>query len=106
MLFSLTSYNFQKIKFRGKGYYLYKNLRNTITPQFGYSHRIYIYSYFTKVIFLSKTKIIIFGLNKDDILSPSLYIRSKRRINIFTGRGVRFSSQIVYKKTGKVSLYR
>jgi hypothetical protein len=29
-----------------------------------------------------------------------------RRMNIFTGRGVRFAKQIVYKKTGKVSAYR
>ena len=27
-----------------------------------------------------------------------------RSINIFTGRGVRFSRQIIYKKTGKVSI--
>jgi hypothetical protein len=26
--------------------------------------------------------------------------------NIFTGRGVRFARQIIYKKTGKVSSYR
>ena len=36
--------NFKKLKFKGKGYYIYKNSRNTIAPQFGYSHRIYIYS--------------------------------------------------------------
>jgi hypothetical protein len=29
-----------------------------------------------------------------------------RPINIFTGRGVRFSRQIIYKKVGKVSSYR
>ena len=35
---------YKKIKFKGKGYYVYKDYRNTIAPQFGYSHRIYIYS--------------------------------------------------------------
>jgi ribosomal protein L6P/L9E len=101
-----TSFSFKKIKFRGKGYYLYKNMRNTITPQFGYSHRIYIYLYFTRVIFLSKTKVLLFGLNKDDLSLSTLAIKDKRKINIFTLRGVRFARQVIYKKTGKVSQYR
>jgi ribosomal protein L6P/L9E len=105
MLFFQT-FSFVKIKFRGKGYYLYKNKRNTITPQFGYSHRIYIYAYFNIVKFLTKTKILIFGFSKKDILESGYDLKSKRPINIFTGRGVRFAKQIIYKKTGKVSAYR
>lgn len=101
-----TSFLFFKVKFKGKGYYIYKNARNTIAPQFGYSHRIYIYSFFNIVKFLTKTKILIFGFSKNDILKSSNNIKTKRPINIFTGRGVRFSKQIVYKKTGKVSMYR
>ena len=106
LLFLFSSFAFQKIKFKGKGYYIYKNVRNTITPQFGFSHRIYIYAFFNKVNFLSKTKVIIFGLVKSDIISTAYSIKYKRPINIFTGRGVRFNSQVVYKKTGKVSSYR
>jgi len=97
---------FKKLKFRGKGYYIYKNRRNTITPQFGYAHRIYVYSYFNIVRFLSKIKVFIFGLLKADVILASSEIRSKRPINIFTGRGVRFSRQVIYKKVGKVSSYR
>lgn len=97
---------FQKIKFKGKGYYLFKNRRNTITPQFGFSHRIYVYSYSVVVKFLTKTKVFLFGLSKQDLLSSSYSIKAMRPINIFTGRGVRFSKQLVYKKTGKVSSYR
>lgn len=106
VLSTLTSFFFYKIKFKGKGYYLYKNLRNTITPQFGYSHRIYFYSFFLKTTFLTKTKIFFFGFNKLDLLKTIINLKSKRTINIFTGRGVRFARQIVYKKTGKVSSYR
>ena len=106
LLFLFTSFFFKKIKFRGKGYYLYKNSRNTITPQFGYSHRIYFYSYFIRGIFLTKTKVLFFGFNKYDVLYTPLTIRSKRFINVFTGRGVRFSDQVIYKKSGKISLYR
>ena len=98
--------SFKKIKFRGKGYYIYKNARNTIAPQFGYSHRLYIYSYFNKVKFIGKTIIILFGLVKNDLVSAGIDLKSKRSINIFTGRGVRFSRQVVYKKQGKVSSYR
>lgn len=105
-LVSFTKPSFVKLKFKGKGYYIYKNNRNTIAPQFGYSHRVYIYSYFTSVKFLGKTKVMVFGFNKTDILSSSLLIKSKRPINIFTGRGVRFSRQVIYKKQGKVSSYR
>lgn len=106
ILYYFTSFLFYKIKFKGKGYYIYKNKRNTITPQFGYSHRIYVYSYFNIVKFLTKTKILLFGFSKKDLVSTSNLLKSKRPINIFTGRGVRFSKQIVYKKTGKVSMYR
>lgn len=104
--YALTRPVFKKIKFKGKGYYIYKNLRGTITPQFGYSHRLYVYSFFTSVKFLSKTTVFIFGLLKRDIDSVGLAVKNLRPINIFTGRGVRFSKQIVYKKVGKVSSYR
>jgi len=98
--------SFSKIKFKGKGYYIYKNKRNTITPQFGYAHRLYLYSYFVSVRFLSKTSIFLFGFLKSDLVKVGLGIKAMRPINIFTGRGVRFSRQIIYKKVGKVSSYR
>lgn len=95
-----------KLKFKGKGYYLYKNKRGTITPQFGYSHRLYTYSFFVRVKFLSKTSIILFGFIKEDLKTVGFKIKNMRPINIFTGRGVRFNKQIIYKKVGKVSSYR
>ena len=106
IIFLFTSFFFVKIKFRGKGYYIYKNKRNTIAPQFGYAHRIYIYSFFNYVKFLTKTKVIIFGFSKKDIVTNAFNIKRQRPINIFTGKGVRFSKQVIYKKTGKVSAYR
>jgi ribosomal protein L6P/L9E len=85
---------------------MYKNLRNTIAPQFGYAHRVYVYAQATSVKFLSKTKIILFGLSKTDILLASYQLKRVKPVNIFTGRGVRFARQILYRKTGKVSSYR
>ena len=97
---------FLKLKFKGKGYYLYKNKRGTVTPQFGYSHRLYMYSYFVRIKFLSKTSVILFGFIKNDLLTVGMNLKKMRPINIFTGRGVRFNKQTIYKKVGKVSSYR
>ena len=106
IFYSFSKVFFLKLKFKGKGYYIYKNFRNTITSQFGHSHRIYIYSVFTSVKFLTKTTVFLFGSSKKDILTIGYSIQKIKPINIFTGRGVRFSKQVIYKKTGKVSSYR
>lgn len=111
-MYALKFYNalikpvFIKLKFKGKGYYIYKNYRNTITPQFGYSHRLYLYSFSVYVKFLNKTTLVCFGLNQNNVNSTSKKLFSWRPINIFTSRGVRFSKQIFYKKSGKISSYR
>lgn len=97
---------FRKLKFKGKGYYIYKNARNTIALQFGYSHRCYLYTFYTNVKFLSKTSILMFGVNKSNIDKAAKSLFLIRPINIFTGKGIRFSRQIIYKKTGKISSYR
>ena len=106
IFYSFCKLFFLKLKFKGKGYYIYKNSRNTITSQFGHSHRIYIYSYFLSVKFLTKTTVFLFGSSKKDIITIGHSIKNAKFINIFTGRGVRFARQIIYKKTGKVSSYR
>jgi len=103
---SITKPIFKKLKFKGKGYYIYKNYRNSITPQFGYSHRLYLYTYHTYVKFLNKTSLIVFGMNSENVYLVTQGIFSWRPLNIFTSRGVRFSKQVVYKKSGKVSSYR
>lgn len=97
---------FLKLKFKGKGYYVYKNKRNTITPQFGFSHRNYVYAASLNVKFLSKTKIFLFGLSRVDALKVAYTFKRLKSINIFTGRGVRFAKQVIYRKTGKISSYR
>ena len=97
---------FFKLKFKGKGYYVFKNKRNTISPQFGFSHRLHLYSFSLSVRFLSKTKVFLIGLAKSDLFKIATEFRAMKPINVFTGRGVRFAKQVVYRKTGKVSLYR
>ena len=102
----LTQIFFHKLKFRGKGYYVYKNYRNVVAFQFGYAHRVKIYIPFVSVKFTAKTVVFLFGTNKWDLMLASNWIFDRRPINIFTGRGVRFTRQIVYRKAGKISSYR
>lgn len=106
LIYMFSQVQFVRMKFRGKGYYIYKTLRNTIAPNFGYAHRVYVYAYFTSLKFLSKTSIILFGLIKHDLFKVGHAFKTTRPMNIFTGRGVRFTRQLVYRKTGKVSSYR
>jgi len=102
----LTKPLFFKVQFKGKGYYIYKSYRNTITPQFGYSHRLYLYTPFLYFKFLNKTTLVIFGLNMPSLKRVSTTMYCWRPVNIFTGRGVRFAKQIIYRKSGKISSYR
>lgn len=103
---SFSASFFIRLKIRGKGYYVYKSSRNTVTHQLGHSHRTYIYSFYVFVKFFSKTIFFLFGSSKTDLFKIGRRIRKSKYINIFTGRGIRFSRQIIYKKTGKVSSYR
>ena len=105
-MLNATETFFFKLKFKGKGYYVFKGKRSTVTPQFGFAHRVYFYGFSISVKFLSKTIIFLFGLLKKDVLKFSNSFKQVKPINPFTGRGVRFAKQIIYRKTGKVSLYR
>jgi ribosomal protein L6P/L9E len=67
---------------------------------------LYLYSFFVNVKFLTKTTILMFGINYNDILNKTYSLFNIKKINIFTGKGIRFSKQIIYKKTGKISSYR
>jgi ribosomal protein L6P/L9E len=106
ILNSFAYFFFIKLKFKGKGYYIYKNDRQTITFKFGYSHRIYLYFSFIKVQFIAKINIFLFGINKKDLFFLGTQLYLVKPINIFTGRGIRFNRQIIYRKTGKIGSYR
>lgn len=106
IFYSFSKIFFKKLKFKGKGYYIYKNKRNTIALQFGYSHLLYLYGFFLTVKFLTKTTVFIFGINNKDLLQKTKMFYNIKKINIFTGKGIRFSRQILYRKTGKISSYR
>jgi len=85
---------------------VYKGKRNTVATQFGFSHMTRVFGYNISLKFLTKTIILIFGINKFDILTTAKKLYFRRPYNIFTGKGMRFSKQIIYKKAGKISTYR
>ena len=95
-----------KIRFEGKGYYLYKNLRNTLAPKFGFAHRIYLYYFLSWVKVLSKTKLLVYDNVKANLLNNAVNLKLLRSRNPFTGRGVRFGRDVRFKKRGKVSSFK
>ena len=95
-----------KIKFEGKGYYLYKNIRNTLAPKFGFAHRLYLYHFKSWIKILSKTKLLFYNNDILHCLSNANQVRLLRPRNPFTGRGVRFGRSIRFKKKGKVSSFK
>jgi ribosomal protein L6P/L9E len=103
---SFVKLNFKKLKFKGKGYYVYKGHRSTVAPQLGYSHRVYLYSWFSCLKFTSKSSLLFFGFELSYLAKISQLFKSLRPVNIFTGRGIRFSRQLLYSKPGKEFLYR
>lgn len=110
LFFALHRPIFRKLKFRGKGYYMYRNKRNTITPQLGHAHRILTYTFFLTVKFFRKgtvkRSILLVGRLKEHLYIAAWRIKQMRRQNIFTGRGVRFARGVIYRKPGKISTYR
>jgi hypothetical protein len=95
-----------KLKFRGKGFYLYRNARNVLRFRFGFSHRINRYFPATHLKLMSKTSLMLFGKNREVIANAGVRIWQVRPINVYTGKGIRFNRQIVYRKPGKMSTYR
>lgn len=91
--------------FVGKGYKLVKSKSNTISYNFGHSHLMFSYFIFNKSLKLSKTKIIVLGLNYFLLKSEVFNFYKHKKLNIFTWRGLRIKKSIKRKKTGKVSLY-
>jgi len=89
---------------------MYRNVRNTITPQLGHAHRIFTYTFFLVVRFFKRgafrRSILLTGWLKDHLHKGAWDIREMRRQNIFTGRGVRFARDRIYRKPGKISTYR
>ena len=58
-----------------------------------------------KFVYISKQKILIKSLKQETWLKLNKLVKSVRKQNIFTGRGLKLSKSIIFKKKGKVSSY-
>jgi len=97
----LFKFFFKKFKFQGKGYYVYKNKRNSLAFQFNYSHKINFYNYNSLMSNFSKRSWLLSSFNTNDLISRVNSIIRLRSINIFTNRGVRFHKQLLCLKKKK-----
>lgn len=97
---------FMKLKFRGKGYYLYKSKRNSLSFRFGFSHRVYRYPGLVAYKMVSKTEIFLWGRFLPFVWNFAWTIKKIRPHNQYTGKGIRFLRQITYRKVGKIGSYR
>ncbi len=97
-------YFFQKIKFTGKGYKI-KKKKKSIKFFFGRSHLTTIFFKKINIRRLTKYKLFFFTKKYETVKFINSLIKKIRKINIYTKRGLRFSRQKIYKKTGKKSSY-
>jgi len=95
-----------KMKFKGKGYNIFRNTRNSILFKFGYSHRIYGFFKNVSLLNFTKTSLIFISIERSTLQKKSENFFNVKPINLYTGRGIRFAKQIVYRKLGKVGSYR
>jgi hypothetical protein len=89
---------FKKIKFKGKGYYFFKNKNNNIAFQLNYSHKVNYYNNNTYIFNFSKVSWLFISINHTLISTCLNKIVSLRIFNPFTKRGVRFHKKIMYIK--------
>lgn len=95
----ISSFNFIKIKFSGKGYKIKKNNKNNLMLLFNRAHITHLW---WKNIILKKLKkyklYLRYTQNNKIVIKTITKIRS---INVFTKKGLRQSKQILFKKKGK-----
>lgn len=103
---SWNNYFFNKIKFKGKGFRIkfFKKIK-LIKFYFGRSHKTFMLLNKIKRKRINKYKFLLIGLNKKNVINNSINITNIKPINIYTLRGLRSSSQIIFKRKGKKGTY-
>lgn len=72
----MTCLFYKKIKFKGKGYKIYKGKRNTFALQFGHTHRVFVYCFLNSVKTINKQTRIVYGTNPFDIQNAAVRLRA------------------------------
>ncbi len=87
----------------GLGYNVkYYRRRGQLCFELNYSHRIFYQKPFNLLFKVFKKRFLIFGINKIDVIHIAKMLRSLRSPNIYKGTGVRYKSEKIVLKTGKV----
>ena len=104
---NINTFQYKKLKFEGKGYYVYTSSRGVLAPKFGLSHRFYLSFFSSNLKFLSKTRFLIYSSFFSNFINGDVFsFFLLRPRNVYTGRGVRLARSRIYSKPGKVSSYR
>ena len=101
---SWSTFFFNKITFKGKGYKIRKK-KKPVKFFLGCSHLTNIWFRGVIVRRLHKYKLIVLSPNTYKLYLIKKFIDRIRKLNIFTKRGLRFKCQKVMKKAGKKSSY-
>ncbi len=107
-LFVFENTFFEKIKFKGKGFRVRFKKKNKILKfTFGHSHINYAFlnGKTTKIKKIGKYKYFFKNKSSSKLLSFLKKICSIKPINMYTKRGIRLGTQVIFKRKGKKSTY-
>lgn len=93
---------YKELEFEGLGY-RFLNLKNGLYLKIGYSHYIKIKIPKSVKIFGFRTKLIIFGINLEEVNKIANEIRLLKKPDIYKGKGIRYIGEEIILKVGKKS---
>jgi len=102
LFFSWNNFFFKKIKFSGKGYKIKKSNKKKYIKLFFNKSHFTIYAFkkeFLKKI--RKTKFLVKNSNFMKLNKHAELLVSIRRSNLYTGKGLRLSRTVIFKKASK-----
>lgn len=99
-IYSWDSFFLKKLKFKGKGYRILTK-KNLLIFSFNHSHITWFLFFNTICRKFTKQKYIFIYKNNIKLKNSLLSIKGIKPLNIYTKRGMRVSTQKVFKKTGK-----
>jgi len=103
----LGSWVVAKLRYKGKSFRWYRK-RGALVLRFGHSHLVTAVAPLVAARWRrrGRMKILFFGSNFYELRHFLARVIRWRPMNLYHGRGLRFSRQVVYRKAGKVSAYR
>lgn len=95
-----------KIRYKGKSFRWLRRA-GSLVLRFGRSHASFVrFGTHVKRRKLGRMSLILFGFGRSELFFLGRLIVRQRRMNIYHRRGLRLARQTVFRKDGKVSIYR